>query len=90
MRAFIIAKNTPAYVVKQYGNWNTEMRRIHTKEEHMFFVEEMRIDPTGIAKHCSVPADAKTIGGQFARDGFYGFLRDGWYLIVHAANVEVK
>lgn len=89
MRAFEVKQGAPAYAVKVGESWNSDMRKFSTSADNLFFVEELRIDPTGIAKHCSVPSNAVTIGGQLARDGFYGFCREGWYLIVHAAYVKV-
>jgi len=91
MRAFMIDKGVQARAIKDTVlDWQMQnYKTITTSDDLMFFIEDMRIDPTGIAKHASTPANRVTIGGHWASQGYYGFERKGWVLLVHHSQVTV-
>lgn len=66
------------------NNFTPEM----TTEERVYELNEMRLDPTGIASHASSPTD-DTVGGRLARNGWYGFARDGKVILAHVDDVEL-
>lgn len=88
MRMFIIPKGTACLVHKDDpGALNYKTEPHTTKEENSFFREDIVIDPVGeLGAHRGLP---KTIGGDFAKRGYYGFKRDSWTLIVHMNDVTV-
>ena len=88
MRGFVVKKGTPALTVKDGVEWEANnIKRIETSKEHCFFREDIVVDPIGkIACHSGY---AKTVGGNFAKRGYYGFRRDGWTLLVPLSVVEV-
>jgi len=67
-------------------NWTNHV----TKEFNVFDKTELAIDPTGIARWACGPSDMITIGGTYAKAGYYGFTRDGWTMVVHPKDVEYK
>ena len=73
MIAFMIAKGTPINAVKN-GEWmgNYFEPRTTTKDL-MFFLEDLRIDPLGAGRTLACAPGDVTIGGAWARAGFYGF-----------------
>lgn len=88
MGMFVVKAGAEAIAIRDGREWYPEnMTEIKTKTTHVFWKEEMILDPTGIAKWACVPANDRTIGGAYAKAGYFGFRRDGWALLVRAANV---
>jgi hypothetical protein len=89
MRMFQIAKGTP---VARHDNSRREL--IYTVNawtpgaDMIFDLEEMVIDPAGILTSASGPRD-QTIGGAYARGGYYGFSRGDFTIIARAEVVTV-
>jgi len=87
MISFLVKPQTPALSIEDGKEWYSQnFKRGKTKKEHLFFAEDVRIDPLGIIG-CG-PQYKSTIGGDFARKGYYAFERDGNILIVHQNYVE--
>ena len=88
MGMFFIKKETPVLVIKEGRDWLPQNFKPHaTQFDNVFGKEEMIIDPTGIAKHCTGPKGV-TVGSGYADQGCYGFKRDGWFLVVHRSHVQ--
>ena len=88
MGMFGVKKNTKGLVIKKGKEWHTKNFINHsTKEDNWFHKGELIIDPTGISKYACVP-NCVSVGSSYAGAGYYGFEREGWYLLVPAKNVE--
>ena len=86
MLALNVAKGTKGLVIKDGKEWVAPNFITHTTtRDLMFFVEDIRIDPLGHVG-CG-PQDVATIGGAYAKGGWYGFERDGYILLVGADDV---
>ena len=88
MRAFAINAGTPCHVIREGAEWTADNFLSHEFEKNaMFFREDIVVDPVGkIGCHRGLPS---TIGGLYAINGFYGFKRSGWIVIVHVSEVQV-
>lgn len=92
MRAWIVKEGVKAQAVKFNGLQNPKIESKVIKKEVMYFEEDVAIDPIG--KFGCGPQYSKTIGGDWARKGFYGFKlpnnKSGWdIMLVHANDIEV-
>ena len=85
MIALNVKQGTKGKVIKTGVEWRGDNFVEHTTtRDLMFFAEDIRIDPTGnIGPH----PQGVTIGGAYARAGYYGFERDGYILLVAAHDV---
>jgi len=89
MLALCIKKGTAARVIKDGAEWYEEnFRDFTTTMNLMFFREEIAVDPIGSLATASTKHHVHTIGGWVARQGYYGFRRGGFCLLVHANDVE--
>lgn len=87
MKLFKVEKNTNVYVVKNDVAWlHLNVKDFVTTKENIFEIEDMVIDPIG---KIGFNREAKHIGGYYARQGYYGFKKDGWVMLVHISNVKV-
>ena len=88
MRAFEIKAGTVVRVIKDGQEWYGPNFQSHTTtQDNLFFLEEVAIDPFG--KVGCGPQFKKTIGGHYAKSGWYGFRRDGWCILVPMGQVIV-
>lgn len=69
MRAWLVEKGTNAIAVKFNGLATITDKKV-IKKEVMYFEEDIAIDPIGTF---GCGPQQKTIGGQWASKGFYGF-----------------
>jgi hypothetical protein len=91
MRAFLIAEGTKVKAIKFNGLAQPQIEEKVIKEETMYFLEDIAIDPIG---KVDCGPQHNTIGGDWARKGFYGFKlpanKSGYDIIlVHSNEVEV-
>jgi hypothetical protein len=87
--ALIVKKGTTVQVIKEGKEWySCNFTEVETTKENMFFREDIRVDPIGKLSTASTRYDKKTIGGAYAAGGWYGFYRDGWYMLVPMDQVE--
>jgi hypothetical protein len=88
MRAFEIKTGTIVSVIKEGKEWyGPNFEEHETTKDNLFFLEEIAIDPMG---HVGTgPQHRVTIGGAYAKAGYYGFLRDGWYMLVPMDKVNI-
>ena len=90
MRAFLVKQGTPVKVIRDGKEWlSVNFVDYTTTKENMFFIEDMRADPTGISPMACGPQNKKVVGGAWAKAGYYGFTRDGYTMMVQFDNVEV-
>lgn len=89
MKLFTIKSGTPCRVVKVGNEWTPGNILTHeTEHENVFEVEDIAIDPVGrVNCHAGM---TRTIGGSYARNGYYGFVKRGWIIIVHQSFVQVS
>ena len=88
MIAFIIPEKTEVKVIAKNTEWYSyNFKPFTTTKENMFFLEDVRIDPLGNVA-CG-PQDRSTVGGSWAKAGYYGFesKETGHVLMVHASAV---
>jgi len=89
MKLFIIKKNTPIKVIKEGKEWYSKnFKDTFTKHENIFELHDIIVDPLGNIG--STRFNKVTIGSLFAENGYYGFKKDGWVMLVSANNVEVN
>jgi len=91
MRAWLIKEGVIAQAVKFNGLASPTIENKIIKEEVMYFEEDVAIDPIG--KFGCGP-QYNTIGGQWARKGFYGFKlpenKSGYdILLVHTNDIVI-
>lgn len=91
MRAWLINEKVKGYAVKFNGYGSPTIEDKVLKKEVMYFEEDVRIDPVG--KFGCGPQH-NTIGGTWARKGFYGFQLPGnksgfELLLVHASDIII-
>lgn len=87
MRAFQIRRGTEIQVMKLDGSVEAKTM----KRDELYEIEDVVIDPLG---HVGQGPQDKSIGGEYARGGFYGFNlpanRAGYMvLITKVENVRV-
>ena len=92
MRAWLVKEGTKVISVKISGLAQPKMKEQTIKKETMYFEEDVVIDPVG--KFGVGPQHQATIGGKFAKQGYYGFKipnnKEGWdTLLVHVNNIIV-
>ncbi|WAB25108.1 hypothetical protein M3_0157 [Lysinibacillus phage vB_LfM_LysYB1] len=91
MKAFVLEVGTKAKAVKFNGLQQPVIEDKVIKKETMYFLEDLQVDPIG--KHGAGPQH-NTIGGDWARKGYYGFQlpknSKGYdLLLVHSNDVIV-
>lgn len=87
MKLFVIPKGTKALIHRYTGSLHYDTQEFSTTKENVFDLEEVSIDPVGgVGAHRGLP---KTIGGHFAKQGYYGFTRGKWTLIIPATEVKI-
>lgn len=85
MVALQVKKGTVGQIIKDGEEWASYNFREHAAtKDLLFFAEDIVCDPLG---HRG-PVGGATIGGAWARAGYYGFLRDGWVFLVPMSGVE--
>ncbi|MHC4088682.1 MAG: hypothetical protein ACYSVY_00110 [Planctomycetota bacterium] len=89
MLALIVKQGTTVQCIKKGKEWYTENFIKHeTTKDVMFFREDIRVDPVGKLSTAATRYHKATIGGAYASGGWYGFERDGWYMLVPMDKVE--
>lgn len=87
MRAFEVKSGTVVRVIENSKEWVAPNFVEHEcKNDNLFFLEDVAIDPLG--KQGPDP-NGVTIGGYYAKMGYYGFARDRWTLLVPMDKVIV-
>lgn len=93
MKAFIVPEGVKVAVIKKGKEWyDDNFEHKVTNKESMFFVEDITVDPVGrLGIHRGF---VNTVGGMYAKDGFYGFSlsansQNYETMLVHASDVEV-
>jgi hypothetical protein len=91
MRAWLIKKGTKGHAVKFNGVGSPNIDAKTLKEETYYFEEDVAVDPIG--KFGCGPGH-NTIGGDWARKGFYGFKlpknKSGYdILLVHSTDIII-
>lgn len=87
MRGFLVVKDTKVRVIKEGKEWYGSNFVDHVcKQDNMFFTEDIRIDPVGILGPCK---NGVTVGGSWAKAGWYGFENKGYVMMVPASKVTV-
>jgi hypothetical protein len=91
VRAFLIKKGTEVTAVnfKQSSSYKLDKKVI--KRDTMYSIEDIGVDPLG---KVGAGPNSNTIGGQWARQGLYGFIlpenTQGYELmLVHGTDIEV-
>lgn len=89
MKLFIVKQGTPCRVIQDGQEWRPENLLTHeTEHDHTFEIEQIRIDPVGkVSLHKGF---SSTIGGVYAKNGYYGFSLRGWVMVVHQSFVKVS
>ena len=83
MKLFKIYKGTKVQVIKEDVMLNKDNIHTHiTKNDNIFEMEEMVIDPLG---RVGSPALNRVYGSR----GYYGFRKNGWVLFVHHLKVGI-
>lgn len=83
---FLIPQGTRIQAVRSGLDWSPRNMRSHvTRKDNVFDKEEVIVDPVG--KLGANRQHACTIGGSYARNGWYGFESDGWIMLVPANQV---
>lgn len=93
MKAFIVKQGTKvqAVIFNSYGSAPT-IEKKEMKKDVMYFSEDICIDPLG---KLGAGPQSNTIGGSWAKMGFYGFelpenSKGYKIMLVHANDVEIK
>ena len=92
MKLFSVSKGTKVRVIEDGQEWYSDNIKNHeTSENHAFELEEMCVDPvrTNGGNPASSAFDLNTVGGDWARAGWYGFRRDGWVILIPFNDVTV-
>ena len=85
MIALEVKAGTKGKVIKDGREWHGDNFKDHTAtKDLLFFAEDIVIDPIG--KLGPAP-NGVTVGGAWAKAGWYGFKRDGWVLMVPFSDV---
>lgn len=79
MKVFIVNKDVDIIAV----NKQFEFIKTKTKNENMFFLEDVVIDPLNYI-------DDDSLGTIYASQGNYGFVKGEWMMIVNHKNVKIK
>ena len=80
MIALEVKEGTEGKVIREGKEWHGSNFKAHTTtKDLMFFAEDIVIDPLG---HIGPSPNGVTVGGTWAKAGWYGFYREGWYLLV--------
>lgn len=82
-----VEKSTRSRLVRK-GERLGQATTFFTRQELCFEVSDLVCDPSGISTHCPGPGFGSVLALE-ARNGFYGFTRDGHTLLVHKDFVEV-
>ena len=84
---FFIPAGTDVRVVKNGKDWSpNNVKMCKTKHDNVFDKEQVVVDPVG--KLGTNRENGNTIGGAYAKAGWYGFESDGWTLLVHSSAVK--
>lgn len=83
---FQVPAGVEAFVVA--GEWpDFHLSKFTTKQLNIFTEPQVAVDPTGrYGKH--IPS-SMTVGGNYARLGFYAFASNGRHLVVHKDHVTI-
>jgi hypothetical protein len=85
---FEVKKGVACFLIPKGKSWShNSVVEYVTSMDNIFEKHELCVDPTGISKYANGPLD-KTVGGMWAKNGFYGFTRGGNSLLVGASNVN--
>ena len=88
MKLFKIPKGTEVRCIRDGVPWFSGNFREHvTKEDQLFDVEEVCVDPVGNLG--TNRTHGNMVGAAYARNGWYGFRRDGWVLLVPSSLVQM-
>ena len=84
-RKFIVAKGAPAhiYFLQSPRKRSRLLKDYITKQENVFAAKELKVDPLA-------PQQGSDYFSQYSRDGWYGFERDGFVLLVPASRVRIE
>ncbi len=83
MKQFKIYKGTNIFAIKEDVILNnSNIRNVKTKNDNIFEMEDMIIDPLN---RIGSPALNRVYGSR----GYYGFRQNGWIMIVHHYNVSI-
>jgi len=89
MGMFIVKEGVRAKAIKEGDEWyGRNFVDLTTRQVNVFEKCELVVDPTGVSKVASVPQHRKTVGGDWAKKGWYGFCKDGWILLVPGTHVQ--
>lgn len=70
MKNFLIKQNTEVLAVSYSKEAPSSIEAKKTNKEVIYSLEDVQVDPVGkLGSH----KESVSLGGQFARDGFYGF-----------------
>lgn len=91
MRAFVVKKGTEVFAAGFKKSSSVVLDKKITKEDKMYFIEDIGVDPIG---KVGTGPNHNSIGGQWAREGYYGFKlpqnTQGYELmLVHDADLEI-
>ena len=87
MGMFQVEKGTKVRLIPEGKPWHpNHIREFTTTKVNIFTKEEVIVDP--IKKLGTNRSHPKTIGGAYAKAGWYGFKSQGWNVLVHASNVK--
>jgi hypothetical protein len=92
MRAFVIEEGTRVNAIKFNGLAQPQIDEKVIKEQTLYFLEDIVIDPVG---KIGCGPQYMTIGGDWARKGYYGFQlpknKSGYDIIlVHSSDITVN
>lgn len=88
MGMFIVEAGTPIRAIKNGKEWyDPNFTDTKTKKVNVFDKHELIVDPAGISKDAVTSASIVTVGGAYARAGWYAFRTDSWTMLVHAQYV---
>lgn len=89
MGMFVIESGVKSIVVKDGAEWTLSgnFKDFTTTKVNVFDKGELVIDPTNISKYACTPS-FRTIGGQYAKAGWFGFRSGGWILLVPGNHVQ--
>jgi len=83
---FLVPKGTLVKVKKARAEFYPKNIKDHvTKKDNLFDKHEVVLDPIGKLGCCQ---NDHVIGGHYEKAGYYGFLREGWQVIVSANKVQ--
>jgi hypothetical protein len=87
MGMFLIPQGTKVKLIREGKEWHAQnIREFVTTKLNVFEKEEVVVDPVG--KLGCHQGHSKTIGGAYAKAGWYGFRSQGWNVLVPASNVQ--